>query len=132
MKRREFITLSAGAAVAWPLAARAQQRDRIRRIGVLRPATETDPGAQARVAAFRLALQKLGWTEGRTVSIDIRWASGDPAAAHKYATELVALRARSYPRRWRLRCREPLLQATRTVPDRVHLRADPVGCRLRR
>jgi putative tryptophan/tyrosine transport system substrate-binding protein len=91
MRRREFITLLAGAAVTWPLAARAQQRERMRRIGVLSAATETDPNDGRLFAVFRQALQKLGWIDGRTVLIDTRWAAGDPDRARKYAAELVAL-----------------------------------------
>ena len=68
MKRREFITLLGGAAAAWPLAARAQQRDGVRRIGVLMLVGETDPQAHAEIAAFTTELQRLGWTEGQTVS----------------------------------------------------------------
>ena len=73
MKRREFITLLGGAA-AWPLAARAQQGERMRRIGVLMTSAADDPEGQARVAAFLQGLQQLGWTEGRNVRIDTRWA----------------------------------------------------------
>ena len=76
MKRREFITLLGGAA-AWPLAARAQQAERMRRIGVFMRATADDPEGQARIAAFLQALQQLGWTDGRNVRIDYRWGAGD-------------------------------------------------------
>ena len=77
MKRREFITLLGGAAAAWPLAARAQQAERMRRIGVLMPLAADDPEGQARLAAFLQGLQQLGWTVGRNVRIDIRWAAGN-------------------------------------------------------
>jgi hypothetical protein len=90
MKRREFITLLGGAAVAWPLAARAQQADRMRRIGVLMGYGENDSEAQAWVAAFREGLQKLGWTEGRNIRIDTRWAAADAEAMQRFAQELVA------------------------------------------
>ena len=91
MRRREFITLLGGAA-AWPLAARAQQPDRMRRIGVLMAYAESDPEAQALVAAFREGLQKLGWTEGRNIRIDTRWATpGDTESIQRFAKELVAL-----------------------------------------
>ena len=76
MIRREFITLLGGAA-AWPLAARAQQRDRVRRIGVLMPFDENDPLAKTFVSAFTQALAGLGWADGRNVRMDLRWAGGD-------------------------------------------------------
>ena len=77
MRRREFIGLVGGAAVAWPLAAPAQQAERIRRIGVLVALAQDDPQGQARLAAFVQGLQELGWTNGRNVRIDTRWAAGD-------------------------------------------------------
>jgi putative ABC transport system substrate-binding protein len=91
VKRREFITLLGGAAV-WPLAALAQQGERMRRIGVLMGFSEGDAEAQAYIAAFREGLQKLGWTEGRNTKIDTRWATpGDAEAMQRFAKELVAL-----------------------------------------
>ena len=90
MNRREFITLLGGAA-AWPLAARAQQAERMRRIGVLMHLAADDPESQARVAAFLQGLQQLGWTDGRNVRIDYRWAAGDADRIRRYAAELVAL-----------------------------------------
>jgi putative ABC transport system substrate-binding protein len=77
MKRREFISLLGGAAAGWPLAARAQQLERMRRIGVLLAGTSDDAEYQARQAAFLQALQQLGWSGGRNVLIDTRWAAGD-------------------------------------------------------
>ena len=98
MKRREFITLLGGAAVAWPLAARAQQPERMRRIGVLMGQAADDPEAQARVAAFVQGLQELGWTDGRNVRIDTRWAGASAAEIRRHAAELVALaRTSSWP-----------------------------------
>ena len=91
MQRREFITLIGGAA-AWPLAARAQQPDRMRRIGVLMPFAESDPGYQGSITSFREALVKLGWVEGRNLRIDYRWAGGDVGKLPGYAAELVALK----------------------------------------
>ena len=92
MRRREFITLLGGAAAAWPLAARAQQAERMRRIGVLQGGGDTDdPRSQPNIAAFLQALQQLGWTDGRNVKIDYRWPAGDADKARKYAAELVAL-----------------------------------------
>jgi len=90
LKRREFITLL-GAAAAWPLAARAQQGERMRRIGVLMSLAADDPETLARVTAFVQRLQQLGWTVGRNVQIDYRWATGDAKDFREYAAELVAL-----------------------------------------
>jgi putative ABC transport system substrate-binding protein len=89
MKRREFIKLLGGAA-AWPLSARTQQGERMRRIGVLSHLTENDPTAQQFVAAFRQRLQELGWLDGRNAGIDILWGAGDDALYRSHATELVA------------------------------------------
>ena len=91
LRRREFVTLLGGAA-AWPLAARAQQRDGVRRIGVLMLVGETDPQAHAELAAFTTELQRLGWTEGQTVRIDYRWADGDVSRLQVLAAQLVELR----------------------------------------
>ena len=91
MKRREFITLLGGSAAAWPVVGRAQQAERMRRIGVLMSLAEIDPEAQARVAAFRKGLQTLGWAESRNVHIDIRWAASDAALTQRFAKELIAL-----------------------------------------
>jgi putative ABC transport system substrate-binding protein len=91
MQRREFITLLGSTAVAWPLAARAQQPDRMRRVGVLMSVAADDPEAPARVGAFSQGLAELGWTIGRNVRIDYRWYTGDADMARKYAVELVAL-----------------------------------------
>ena len=92
MRRREFIS-RLGAAAAWPLAARAQQGERVRRIGVLMAtATENDPIQVALVTAFRQALEGLGWVEGHNIRIDARWAAGDPDRIRRSAAELVALR----------------------------------------
>jgi putative ABC transport system substrate-binding protein len=91
MKRRAFITLIGGAAAAWPLAARAQQGERMRRIGVLINLSESDSAEQRVVLAFRQGLQELGWEDGRNARIDMRWGAGDPQRYRKYAAELVAL-----------------------------------------
>jgi putative tryptophan/tyrosine transport system substrate-binding protein len=91
IKRREFITLLGGAAVAWPVVARAQQPDGMRRLGVLISATEADVEGQARVAALRLGLLEHGWVEGRNLEIDYRWGGGDPSRLRAYAVELTAL-----------------------------------------
>src|SRR6516225_9366006 len=91
MKRRDFITLLGGAAAAWPLAARAQQAERVRRIGVLMILAADDPQGQARLAGFQQGLQQLGWSDGRNVRIDIRRHENDADRARRYAQELVAL-----------------------------------------
>jgi putative ABC transport system substrate-binding protein len=91
MQRREFITLLGSAAVAWPLAARAQQADWVRRVGVLETRAADDPEGQARLALFRQGLQELGWTDGRNVRVDYRWAAADADRSRTYAAELVAL-----------------------------------------
>jgi putative tryptophan/tyrosine transport system substrate-binding protein len=91
MRRREFITLVGGTAAAWPLASRAQQPERMRRVGVLMALAADDPAGQARFVAFVQALQELGWTDGRNVRIDTRWAAGDAERFRRYAAELVAL-----------------------------------------
>jgi len=91
VKRREFITLLGGAA-AWPLAARAQQSERVRRVGALIPADESDPVIQLRLGGFREGLQKLGWTEGGNLRIDYRWGGGSIERTRTYAAELVALK----------------------------------------
>jgi putative tryptophan/tyrosine transport system substrate-binding protein len=91
MKRREFISLLGGAAAAWPLAARGQEPERMRRIGVLMNAAADDRDGQARVIAFVQALQELGWTDGRNARVDIRWGAGDAERYRGYAAELIAL-----------------------------------------
>ena len=126
MKRREFITLLGGAAAAWPPVARAQQPGGMRRIGVLMGSAENDSEAQAWVAAFREALQKLGWTEGRNIRIDTRWASADVEAMQRFARELVALQPDLILSQSTLAV-AALLQQTRTIPIVFALIANPVG-----
>jgi putative ABC transport system substrate-binding protein len=92
MRRREFITLIGGAAAAWPLAARAQQGDRVRRIGVITGGdTPDDPDMQGRMAAFLDVLRQLGWSDDRNLRIDYRWPVGDADRIRRYAAELVEL-----------------------------------------
>jgi putative tryptophan/tyrosine transport system substrate-binding protein len=126
MRRRDFITLLGGAAT-WPLAARAQQGDRMRRIGVLMGYAESGSSGQALIAAFRDGLQKLGWTEGRNTRIDIRWAiPSDAESIRRFAKELVALQpdliiSSTTP------ITAALLQQTRTIPIIFPALSDPVG-----
>ena len=91
MKRREVIKLIGGAAASWPLAVRAQQNDEIRRVGVVVNVAPDDPEAQTSIAAFKQAMQQLGWSEGRNLQIDFRGAAGDPERMQAFAKELVAL-----------------------------------------
>ncbi len=126
MRRREFVTLLSGVAIAWPLMARAQQPERIRRIGVLLPGTSGDAEYQTRHATFLQALQQLGWSDGRNVLIDIRWAAGDANLIRKYAAELIAL-APDVILTSGSATMGPLLQATRTVPIVFTTVLDPVG-----
>src|SRR5215475_10196959 len=91
VRRRDFIKLIAGSAAVWPVAGRAQQGERIRRIGVLLPTSADDPAGQARLALFTQALQRLGWTDGRNVRIETRWGAGDADRFRKHTAELVAL-----------------------------------------
>jgi putative ABC transport system substrate-binding protein len=126
MRRRQFIALIGGAAVVWPLAARAQQPAGTRRVGVLVNLPADDPQAQARNAAFLQGLQELGWTVGRNLQIDFRWGAGNADNVRRFAAELVAL-APDVILAPGTSTLEPLLQATRSVPIVfVHL-ADPVG-----
>ena len=126
MKRREFIILLGGGAAAWPLAAYAQQPERVRRIGVLIAAAADDAVAQERNAAFLQALQQLGWTVGRNLRIDFRWAGNDPERIRKYAAELVAL-VPDVILAPGTAIVGPLLQATRSVPIVFPMVVDPVG-----
>ena len=115
MRRREFITLLGGAAAAWPIATRAQQGERLRRVGVLMSVAANDPEGQARIVVFLQGLQQLGLTDGQNVRIETRWTTGTAEDARKYAAELVALApdvilsAGSFTV-------GPLLQATHSIP----------------
>jgi putative tryptophan/tyrosine transport system substrate-binding protein len=130
MQRREFITLLGGAVVAWPLAAVAQQPERIRRIGVLMAHAETDPEFQDYLAAFREELHKFGWIEGRNIQIDARWGALDNAEVRqRSANELVALQPDVI-----LTQNTPptatMLQQTRTIPVIFVIVADPIGSKF--
>jgi putative tryptophan/tyrosine transport system substrate-binding protein len=126
IKRREFITLLGGAVASWPLAARAQRREKTRRIGVLMNLAADDAEGQARLAAFLQGLQEAGWAVGRNAHIDIRWGAGDAERFRTYAAELVALApdvvlaaaGSTIP---------ALLQATRAIPIVFAQTPDPVG-----
>ena len=114
MKRRELIWLIGGAAVAWPLAVRAQQGGGMRRIGVLLPASSDDADFQARVGVFLQVLGQLGWMIGRNLRVDIRWATTDAADIRRHAAELAAL-APDVILAHAATTVGPLLQATRTI-----------------
>jgi ABC-type uncharacterized transport system substrate-binding protein len=130
VKRREFITLLGGAMAAWTRAARAQQADRMRRIGVLMAHPAGDLEFQAYLAAFQEGLQKLGWTEGRNIRTDSRWGAPDDADARQRSVkELIALQpdlifTHTTP------STAALLQQTRTIPIVFATLADPVGSGL--
>src|SRR6516225_7860417 len=125
MRRRKFIALLSGTAATWPLAVRAQQPERVRRIGVLMPNEATDTEAPLRVTAFTQGLQQLGWGDGR-VQIDYRWAAGDVEKARQYAIELVAM-APDVIFALGNYAVAPLLQVTRNVPIVFAVVPDPVG-----
>jgi putative ABC transport system substrate-binding protein len=129
VRRRDFITLISSAAAGWPLAARAQQSDQMRRIGVLMSFSADDATAQARLTVFMETLQQLGWMNGRNVRIDIRWSESEPERTRRYAAELVAfmpdvILASTTPGVTALQ------QANRTVPIVFLQVADPVGAGL--
>jgi putative ABC transport system substrate-binding protein len=126
LKRREFFTLLGGAG-AWPLAARAQQTERVRRVGVLVASPADDAEFQARMAAFNEGLTKLGWTEGRNVQIDTRWATTNADDLRKHAAELAASTPDVLVAASGTATVAVLLQATRTVPIVFAVVIDPVG-----
>ena len=127
MRRREFITLLGGAAAVWPIAARAQQAERVRRIGVLMASAADDSENQARMAAFLQGMAQLGWTDGRNIRIDTRWATTNPDELRRHATELAALAPDVLVAASGTTTVAPLLQATRTVPIVFVTVPDPVG-----
>jgi putative ABC transport system substrate-binding protein len=126
MRRRAFVTLLGGAAVAWPIAARAQQAERVRRIGVLIGGDESDPDRRSWLAELQKALQKLGWTDGRNIRMDLRWAAADRARAAAHAADLVALSpdALFVDNTF---VAEALQKATRTVPIVFAHISNPIG-----
>ena len=129
IRRREFISTLCGAVASWPVAARAQQAERVRRIAMLSSLGEDDPQSHARNAAFLQGLQQLGWLEGRNIQIDRRWAAGDVARTQQYAAELVALRPEVVLAVGASTIK-PLQQVTRTTPLIFLQVTDPVGAGL--
>jgi len=127
MRRREFITLVGGATAAWPLAALAQQGERVRRIGVLIAAAADDAVFQDRMAAFLQGLAQLGWTDGRNLRIDTRWATTNADDLRRHAAELAALAPDVILAATGTATTAPLLQATRTLPIVFAIVIDPVG-----
>jgi putative tryptophan/tyrosine transport system substrate-binding protein len=126
MQRREFITALGGAAVAWPSAARAQQPERMRRIGVLMPGSPDDAEEKARIAAFQRSLRELGWAEGHNVRFDYRWGAGNADRIRDFAAELTALAPDAILTEGSVTV-AALLQVTRTVPIVFATVGDPVG-----
>jgi putative tryptophan/tyrosine transport system substrate-binding protein len=126
MRRREFITLLGGAASAWPLVVRAQQLERMRRVGLLVGYSEGDAEGQASIAAFRQRLRELGWTEGRNFRIELRWAAADPDRARTFAKELIDMASDVIVSSSNL-VTEIVQQATHTVPIVFVFVGDPVG-----
>jgi len=129
LKRRGFITLLGGAAVAWPLAARAQQSERMRRIGVLMPYAENDRDTPPRVTALSQGLEKFGWTEGHNVRLDHRWSASDAESTRRFARELVDL-APDVILTDTTPVTAAVLRETRTIPVVFVNVGDPVGSRL--
>src|SRR5260370_4756236 len=126
LRRREFIALLGGASAAWPFAARAQQGSRMRRIGVLMQFAENDPVAMAQLSGFMQGLAQLGWTDGRNVRMDLRWAAGSVDRARMFAKELVDLQpdvilAHTTPPT------AALQRETRTIPIVFAVVSDPVA-----
>jgi putative ABC transport system substrate-binding protein len=126
MKRRDFVKLIGGAAVAWPLAARAQQGERLRLVGVLEGVSADTPNAKARPTALLEGLQQSGWTPGRNVRVEVRWGGGDQAAIQKHAAELVAL-APDVLVAGGGAAAELMLKVTHTIPIVFVIVPDPVG-----
>ena len=126
MRRRDFIKVIVGSAATWPLAARAQQGEHMRRIGVLMNGAADDPEGQARIAAFHQGLQELGWTLGRNARIDARWGAVDADSSRRYAAELVGL-APDVILASASAAVAALQQTTRTIPIVFTTVADPVG-----
>jgi putative ABC transport system substrate-binding protein len=126
IRRRDFISLLGGAAAAWPVAARGQQGERVRRVGVIMNVNADDPDQQANVATFVQVMRQLGWDDGRNVQIEVRWAGGNPAEIRRHAEQLVALAPDVIVATGNA-AMGPLLQTTRTVPIVFNNVVDPAG-----
>src|SRR5262245_7973599 len=128
MHRRSFLTLlgTSAAASAWPLAARAQQGERVRRIGVLMSRPATDPTSRSQLEIFRQGIRKLGWIEGQNLQIEVRWSAGDPSLIQAYATDLVGLFKPDVLLGSSTANLAALQRATSTIPIVFVLVADPV------
>src|SRR5262249_24527184 len=126
LRRREFITVLGGAVIAWPGMSIAEGADGPRRVGVLMRIAEDDPSAQTDVQTFQRGLEKLGWTAGRNVLIDYRWAAGSDERGHALAKELVALKPNALVAYGTLML-EATRRATRTIPIVFTMFSDPVG-----
>ena len=126
MRRRDFITLLSGAAVVWPISTRAQQPERVRRIGVIFPSTADNTEFQTWLGAFLQGLQQLGWSIGKNVRVETRWAGSNAVGIRKHAAELAALAPDVILAHGASTVR-PLLQVTRTVPIVSPVFGDPVG-----
>src|SRR6516164_7429568 len=129
MRRRQFLTLAGGAAVAWPVVASAQQGDRVRRIGVLMPGDENDPEPKRRLSAFTQALAGLGWTDGRNMRMDLRWHGDDANRIRVLAQELVSLQPDIIVT-FATAATVALQRETRTIPIVFAGVADPVASGL--
>ena len=129
IRRREFIALLGGAAAAWPIAVRAQQPDRARRVAVLMNYAEGDPTAQSDLVAFRQVLHEHGWIEGRNVKFDYRWAASDAGRLNGYAVELASLTPDAIVANT-LPVAVALKKATTTIPLVIAMGGDPITARL--
>jgi putative ABC transport system substrate-binding protein len=127
MRRREFITLLGGSVATWPLVARAEQPERMRSVGLLIATTADDAEYQGRMQVFRQRLEQLGWTDGRNVRLDFRWASTSPDELRRHAAELLAQASDVIVATTGTTTLAPLLERTRTVPIVFVLVIDPVG-----
>jgi putative ABC transport system substrate-binding protein len=129
MERRQFIALLGGAAAAWPMIARAQQSERVRRVGVLTQYRESEPAVTPLIAAFTRRLGDLGWSEGRNIALEYRWTAAEPEPTARFAAELVAARPDVLMATTGVTL-AALLQATRTIPIVFTSAVDPVGTGL--